>query len=63
MLEKFQLKVSSFYIAQIKEKLGIKARECYNKLKVEDSKIPQCPQEKVAAIEILRYFRQIRPHM
>ena len=32
--EKHGIKVSSLYIAQVKEQLGIKERECYNKSKV-----------------------------
>lgn len=50
VLEEFGLKVSSLYIAQIKEKLGIKERECYNKPKSKDSQQPQCPPEKDEAI-------------
>ena len=48
VLEKFRLKVSSLYIAQIKGKLGIKERECYHKLK--SAKVQQCPLEKEEAI-------------
>ncbi len=54
------LKVSSLYIAQVKQKYGIIERENYNKPKSEDSKKPQCPPEKEAAItEALTYFKMI----
>ena len=54
------LKVSSLYVAQIKQKHGIMERECYNKPKSENTKVPQCPPEKVAAIEAaLKHFRMI----
>lgn len=55
-----EMKVSSLYIAQIKQKHGIIERECYNKPKSENAKVPQCPPEKAAAIEAaLRYFKMI----
>ena len=54
------LKVSSLYIAQVKQKYGIIERENYNKPKSEDSKKPQCPPEKEVAItEALTYFKMI----
>ena len=54
------LKVSSLYIAQVKQKYGIIERENYNKPKSEYSKQPQCPPEKEAAItEALTYFKMI----
>ena len=46
VLEKFGLKVSQLYIAQIKRKCGIIERVNYNKSKKEDVKVPQCPPEK-----------------
>ena len=53
------LNVSSLYIAQIKEKCGIKERENYN-LGEEGHHFPQCPPEKEEAIvEALRHFRMI----
>lgn len=55
------LSVSSLYIAQVKQKFGIIERENYNKPKSEDTKQPQCPPEKEAAIvEALRYFHMIK---
>ena len=59
-LEHTGLKVSSLYIAQVKQKCGIVERENYNKSKSEDARQPQCPPEKEKAIlEALRYFRMI----
>lgn len=58
--KEYGLKVSSLYVAQIKQKHGIMERECYNKPKSENTKVPQCPPEKVAAIEAaLKHFRMI----
>ena len=35
-------------------------RENYNKLKSEDGRQPQCPEEKAAAIKnVLKYFQRI----
>ncbi|MBQ9197915.1 MAG: 23S rRNA (uracil(1939)-C(5))-methyltransferase RlmD [Clostridia bacterium] len=62
VLEHTGLKVSSLYIAQVKAKHGIIERECYNKAKSENTKVPQCPPEKEKAIEdALRYFNLIEP--
>lgn len=46
ILQKYGLKVSSLYIAQVKQKCGIIERENYNKAKSGDAKQPQCPPEK-----------------
>lgn len=60
ILEKFNLKVSTLYIAQIKKKCGIKLREHYNKSKKEKQVIPQCTPEKEEAImDALRHFKMI----
>ncbi len=57
VLEHSGLKVSSLYIAQVKQKYGIIERENYNKAKAEDAKQPKCPLEKERAIvEALRHF-------
>ncbi|NBI84951.1 23S rRNA (uracil(1939)-C(5))-methyltransferase RlmD [Lachnospiraceae bacterium] len=54
------LKVSSLYIAQVKEKCGIIERVNYNLSKSENARQPKCPPEKEAAIrEALGYFRMI----
>lgn len=58
ILEKHNVKVSSLYIAQIKQKYGIIERDCYNKSR--DDKQPQCPPEKEKLIEeALRHFKMI----
>lgn len=60
ILEKFNLKVSTLYIAQIKKKCGIVLREHYNKSKKEKRVIPQCTPEKEEAImDALRHFKMI----
>ncbi len=60
VLEKFGLKVSNLYIAQIKRKCGIIERENYNLPKAEDARQPKCPEEKEAAIrEALEYFKML----
>lgn len=57
VLERSGLKVSSLYIAQVKQKHGIIERENYNKPKSEDARQPQCPLEKERAItEALKHF-------
>ncbi len=54
------MKVSSLYIAQVKQKHGITRRENYNKSKSDTAKQPQCPKEKEEAIvEALKFFRMI----
>ncbi|MDD7738841.1 MAG: recombinase family protein, partial [Lachnospiraceae bacterium] len=60
VLEQAGLKVSSLYIAQVKQKCGIIERENYNKAKSENAKQPPCPLEKEKAImEALRFFGMI----
>ena len=60
VLEKYGLKVSSLYIAQIKQKYGIIERENYNLPKTEGSKVPQCPKDKEDAIvDALKHFKMI----
>ena len=60
VLEHSGLKVSSLYIAQVKEKCGIIERVNYNLPKSENARQPKCPPEKEAAIrEALGYFRMI----
>lgn len=58
--EEYGLKVSSLYIAQVKQKHGIIEHECYNKPKSEGHRVPQCPPEKEVAIEAaLKHFKII----
>ena len=60
VLEHTGLKVSNLYISQIKRKCGIGVGKNYNLPKSEDSRQPQCPQEKEKAIrEALKYFQMI----
>ena len=60
VLEHSGLKVSSLYIAQVKQKCGIIERENYNKPKSDDARQPQCPPEKEKAIkEALKHFGMI----
>lgn len=60
VLEHSGLKVSSLYIAQVKQKCGVIERENYNKAKSEDAKQPKCPPGKEKAImEALKYFGMV----
>ena len=60
VLEHTGLKISSLYIAQVKEKYGIVERVNYNLPKSENFRQPKCPSEKEAAIrEALEHFRMI----
>ena len=57
---KFELKVPTLYIAQIKRKCGIELREHYNKSKKEKQIIPQCtPETEEAIMDALRHFKMI----
>ncbi|MDY4668940.1 MAG: RNA methyltransferase [Oliverpabstia sp.] len=54
------LKVSSLYIAQVKEKCGIKERENYNIQKSDSCLQLICPVEKEKAIkDAFKYFKMI----
>ena len=54
------LNVSNLYIAQVKQKCGIKERQNYNKPKSENTKQLKCPAEKEKAIrEALKHFKMI----
>ncbi|MBR7099210.1 MAG: 23S rRNA (uracil(1939)-C(5))-methyltransferase RlmD [Clostridia bacterium] len=60
VMEHSGMKVSSLYIAQVKQKCGIIERENYNKAKNEDNRQPQCPPEKELAIkDALKHFGMI----
>lgn len=60
ILGKYGFKVSTLYIAQIKRKCGLELGENHNKSKKENSKVPECPKEKEAAImDALRHFGMI----
>ena len=44
------MKVSNLYISQVKRKCGIEVGKNYNLPKNEDSRQPQCPEDKESAI-------------
>ncbi len=50
IFEKFGLKVSTLYIAQVKRKYGLDNWEHYNISNSENQKVPECPFEKEKAI-------------
>lgn len=58
--EKFGMKVSNLNIAQVKRKYGIIERSNYNLPKSENSKQPQCTEEKEKAIvEAFKHFKML----
>ena len=58
--EKYNLNVSSLYIAQIREECGILEKENYNLPKRKGSKKPHCPIEKRDAIlDAFEHFKMI----
>ena len=60
VLEKFNLNVSTLYIAQTKRKYGIELSKNYNKSKNAKQVVPRCPLEKEAAIkDALLHFKMI----
>ena len=61
VLEKYGYKIPSLYIAQVKEKLGIKEQKNYYQPWSEKSRpAPTCPKEKEdALIEAFRHFGMI----
>lgn len=60
VLKEHGLKVSSLYISQVKRKCGIEVGENYNLPKSEDSRQPQCPEEKEKAIrDALEHFGMV----
>ena len=55
------MKVSNLYILQVKRKCGIEVGKNYNLPKNEDSRQPQCPEDKESAIvEALKHFKMIQ---
>ena len=57
VLKEYGLKVSNLYISQVKRKWGIEVGENYNLPKSEDSRQPQCSEEKEKAImDALEHF-------
>lgn len=60
VLEKFNLKVSTLNISQVKRKSGISMGTNYNKSKSEKIKIPQCtPEKEQAILDALKHFNII----
>ena len=52
------MEVSNLYISQVKRKCGIEVGKNYNLSKNEDSRQPQCPEDKESAIvEALKHFK------
>ena len=52
------MKVSNLYISQVKRKCGIEVGKNYNLPKNEDSRQPQCPEDKESAIvKALKHFK------
>ena len=59
ILDKYGCKVSTLYIAQIKDKVGLEKRKNYN-LGLGEGKVPICPPEKEEAImDALRHYNLI----
>ena len=55
------MKVSNLYISQVKRKCGIEVGKNYNLSKNEDSRQPQCQEDKERAIvEALEHFKMIQ---
>ena len=55
------MEVSNLYISQVKRKCGIEVGKNYNLPKNEDSRQPQCPEDKERAIvEALEHFKMIQ---
>jgi site-specific DNA recombinase len=60
ILEKYGVKVSSLYIAQIKRKYGIEVGENYNKPADANARVPKCPKAKEEIIvDALKHFRML----
>lgn len=60
ILEKFDLKVSTLYIAQVKRKYGLEVREHYNISKNENLKVSQYSIEKEDVIlDALKHFKML----
>ena len=58
--EKYGFHVSNLNIAQVKRKLGFDMRANFNLPKCENSRQPNCPEEKEKAIEeALKHFKMI----
>ena len=59
VLDKYGLKVSSLYIGQMKDKIGIKERKNYNEGS-EGHRVPTCPEDKaIAILDAFKHFGMI----
>lgn len=60
ILEKYGFKVSTLYVAQVKQKCGLDMRLNYNLPKSENARQPKCPKDKEDAImDALEHFKMI----
>lgn len=60
VLKEHGLKVSNLYISQVKRKCGLEVGDNYNLAKSEESKQPNCPEEKEEAImDALKHFGMV----
>lgn len=60
VLEKYGFKVSTLYVAQVKQKCGLDMRLNYNLPKSENARKPKCPKDKEDAImDALKHFKMI----
>ena len=59
--KKYGYSISSLYIAQVKDKLGLEKRDNYNHGSGKVSRVPQCtPEKEEAIIGALRFFKMVK---
>ena len=59
ILDNYGMKVSSLYVAQVKDKLGFEKRDNYN-IGADGHRVPVCPKEKEEAIiAAFKHFKMI----
>ena len=59
IMDNYGMKVSSLYVAQVKDKLGFEKRDNYN-LGADGHRVPVCPKEKEEAIiEAFKHFKML----
>ncbi len=62
ILEKYGVKVSTLYIAQIKRKYGLDMGKNYYKSSAPNQRVPKCPKAKEQIImEALKHFQMLKP--
>lgn len=60
ILEKYGVKVSSLYIAQIKRKYGLDVGVNYNVSKKTNARVPKCPKEKeICIMNALKHYKML----